>query len=415
MSELLNVWYRDKKVGILTPALQGQVIFQYTTEWITSPNSFGISLSLPLVPSPFPVDISTYFFDNYLPEEYVRKLVASTYNINPSSTYDLLKVLGTDCAGALSILPVEEHLSNPIKNSYKELDYEELTNYIANIPKSPFGGNQNNVRLSLAGAQAKGVLYVASDGKFFLPQNGAPSTHILKVNNPRFEYLCENELFCMGLAQHIGLNIPKCFLSETMPKSFIISRYDRYLDSNGIVRIHQEDFCQALGLPSMYKYQFSANGVKLSNCFSLLSKCKNPIDDTKKLLQWVVYNVCIDNSDAHAKNLSLLYTDTKPSLAPFYDLVSTAPYDVKPELAMKIGGRKDADRLYTSQWKKFAKEINIDYNLVIDIGLSTVTKLINDIDEITYNFISQYYYFRGLDSIVDTIKRRANFLKKQFI
>lgn len=414
MSETLHVWYENYLAGTLKQVEHGDVVFQYSAQWLAYPDRFAVSLSLPLQESAFSRELSTAFFDNYLPEEHLRAIVAKEYGMESHSTYALLKVLGAECAGALSILPSDEE-NKKHSPQYKELVSEDLINYIVNIPKSPLLGEHDEVRLSLAGAQSKGALRITPEMKFYLPQNGSPSTHIIKPSNSRYSNLPENELFCMGLAHQMGMDVPRFFLLETLPKAFVITRYDREIYKDHIKRIHQEDFCQALGLSSQLKYQKDGRGATLPDCFALLHHCENPELDTQNLLQWVIYNICIGNSDAHAKNISLLYSQQKPHLAPFYDLVSTAPYPgINQKLAMKIGDSNDGDRIFTSKWKQFADMIHVDYGFICETGRSFVKKLIDEIDFQCERYIAQYLYFKELNTIVDTIKRRSAFLLEQW-
>lgn len=414
MSGILNVWYQRHLVGTLQQAARGEVVFTYAGDWLSSAEAFAISLSLPLSSSAFPVEISTAFFDNYLPEERLRPMVAKEYGLESYSTYDLLKAIGAECAGALSILPANEVHSDS-NFQYKELSYEEFANYIRTIPSSPLLGGREQMRLSLAGAQSKGALRITPEMQFYLPLQGAPSTHIIKPASSLLRNLPENELFCMGLASHMGLEVPPFFLSETLPTAFIVARYDRKIHADNIERIHQEDFCQALGLPSSLKYQERGKGATLARCFSLLDRCENPQAEAHKLVQWVVYNVCIGNADAHAKNISFLYDQQKPRIAPFYDLVCTAVYPgFDKKLAMKIGDSNNGDRLSASKWVRFSKLINVEYDIVREIGSALATKLLEEIEKHTKNFIEQYSYIDEIILIANIVKQRSSFLLEQW-
>lgn len=414
MSETLYVWYENRLVGNIQQVERGYIVFQYSPKWLQAPDAFAVSLSLPLQEGAFSPEVSTAFFDNYLPEEHIRTMVAKEYGLESHSTYALLRVLGAECAGALSIISSDEP-PEEAEPRYKELTNAELVEYIKHLPQSPLCGAHEEVRLSLAGAQSKGALRITPEMKFYLPQNGSPSTHILKPSSSRFRNLPENELFCMGLAKHMGMDVPPFFLSDTLPKAFIVARYDRKTDGNRIKRIHQEDFCQALGFSSLLKYQRYGTGATLADCFALLRQCENPQQDAEKLLQWVIYTVCIGNSDAHAKNISLIYHKNKPCLAPFYDLVSTAPYpDISQKLAMKIGDKNDGDRLFTNRWKAFADTINMPYTTLRDIGRGFVTKLSNELDSHINSYIDQYVSFSELGAIRAIIQRRSAFLLEQW-
>ncbi len=410
---MLNIWYNRALVGRLHPTGRGGVVFQYTSSWLEHAGSFPISLSLPLVEEAFPADLSTAFFDNLLPEEGLRALVADGHNLDSNATYALLEVLGAECAGAFVILPDHE---TPSVDSYRyrPLSQADLTDYIAQLPTQPLLGGQEEMRLSLAGAQSKGVVRINEHAEFFLPQNGAPSTHIIKPASPRFPNLPGNEVFCMGLAAHMGLEVPPFFLTPTLPQAFVVARYDRRMAGDSIERLHQEDFCQALGFESKKKYQKGMGTATLPLCFNLLSHCQNPENDAHRLLQWVIFNVCIGNSDAHAKNISLLYDGEKPRLAPFYDLVSTAPYKVSQKLALKIGGGNDGDRLYNGAWKRFSDDISMDYSVMVNACNELATHLRDNIDGLVDNFFAQYGFIPETTDIVETVKSRTAFLLQEW-
>lgn len=410
---MLTVWYNKELVGKLYPVERGNIVFQYAASWLANAGSIPISLSLPLVDEAFSTDLSTAFFDNLLPEECLREAVARERGLESSATYALLEALGAECAGAFVILPAHE---TPVEApySYTSLSQEALTRYIAQLPTQPLLGGQEEMRLSLAGAQSKGVVRIDAHMGFSLPQNGAPSTHIIKPASIRFPNLPGNEVFCMGLAAHMGLEVPPFFLTSTLPQAFVVERYDRRIVGGSIERLHQEDFCQALGLASRRKYQRGAGSATLPQCFALLSHCQNPAGDVHKLLQWVIFNVCIGNSDAHAKNISLLYDGKKPRLAPFYDLVSTAPYDVSQKLALKIGGKNDGDRLYHGEWMRFSADISMEYGTLTNVGNGLVSCLRDSIDGLAGDFIAQYGFIPEITEIVKTIKLRTTFLLQEW-
>ena len=128
----------------------------------------------------------------------------------------------------------------------------------------------------------------------------------------------------------------------------------------------------------------------------------------------MIFNVCIGNSDAHAKNISLLYDGKKPRLAPFYDLVSTAPYKVSQKLALKIGGENDGDRLYHGAWKRFSDDISMEYSTMMNACNELVTRLRDNIDELAGNFVTQYGFIPEATIIVKTVKNRTIFLLQEF-
>ena len=282
----------------------------------------------------------------------------------------MLEQIGGECAGAITFidsgaeLPKEEH-------SFRNLTESELADTLRQLPRRPLLAGEDGIRLSLAGAQSKLAVRVA-DGKISIPLGGAPSTHILKPANSRFELLVENEALCMKLAARIGIPTAKVEMHQVEDIPYLlIERYDRIVTKNAdgsseTHRLHQEDFCQAYGIDSEHKYQ-REGGPSLSQCFDLVRRvCTNPVTSIQPLLDGVFFNCLIGNNDAHGKNFSLLYTaDGRTQLAPFYDLVSTQFYpDLTRKMAMKLGGEYDSAKLSPALFEDFAIEAGLNKSLV---------------------------------------------------
>jgi serine/threonine-protein kinase HipA len=216
------------------------------------------------------------------------------------------------------------------------------------------------VRLSLAGAQSK-LPVVEVEGGFALPHSsGQPTTHILKPEPERFPGLVANELFCMRLAAAAGLQVAEVERAETLSglPYLIVTRYDRDLTQEPVRRLHQEDLCQALGKLYIEKYQ-QDGGPGVADAMELTGKASSaPARDRPQLWLALVFNVLIGNCDAHGKNYSLLYDSPAPSLAPLYDLVSTAAYDeLTTRLAMSIDGARDLAEVDLGAWWRLAEEV----------------------------------------------------------
>lgn len=171
----------------------------------------------------------------------------------------------------------------------------------------------------------------------------------------------------MALARVTGLDVPATTILPVGERAYIVERYDRARDPQGqIIRLHQEDFCQASGVPPRQKHEING-GPGHAECFSLIRHCKNPLTDRIKLLKLTFFNLLIGNADAHAKNISLLYDSSPhPSLAPSYDLVSTAVYSRKNNaMAMKVGSAFHPRDIRYEEWQQFSKEIGSSANAII--------------------------------------------------
>jgi serine/threonine-protein kinase HipA len=245
------------------------------------------------------------------------------------------------------------------------LDNSALINLLDDLPRRPMLAGRNGIRLSLAGAQDK--LPVVFDGlRIGLPKGGQPSTHILKPAIATVEDSVVNECFCMALSQAMSMpTSPARIFSVEGRKVLLVTRYDRRISSDsGIegqaLRIHQEDFCQALGVVPEMKYQ-NEGGPDLKACFDLLRKATRPsAPQVLRLLDAVVLNALIGNHDAHAKNFSLLYDGRAPTLAPLYDVLSTAVYDhLSPKMAMKLGSKYKFSEVHAKHWALFAREAGL--------------------------------------------------------
>lgn len=359
MIDKLITYKSNNRVGILSRD-GDSYSFCYDAEWLRSENSMPISYSLPLQEEPFTPKQSRPFFSNLLPEGQFREHIARKYRISPEDDFQLLAVLAGDCAGAIALYP--ENIQTPSaenQDKYRLLTKEDKKKMFeeAFIMDLSFLGPKEKTRLSLAGMQDK-LPIMTKDGELYLPLDGAPSTHILKPQHFKWENLVENEAFCMALASEMGLNVPKTFILTEYDKAYVIERYDRKVDTKGkVIRIHQEDFCQALGYSYREKYEESG-GPGYKECFNLVKQFKNPLADKIKLIDLAVFNYLICNYDCHSKNVSLLYDEgTAPSLAPFYDLVCVGVYNLPGDLAMSIGGVFNPWDVSLESWKKFAKDI----------------------------------------------------------
>lgn len=387
--------YRDQDlVGRLGLDADGRLVFEYERGWILNAGSAGggfpISLSLPLQESPFERDRARPFFANLLPEGEIRRLLTAKLGISAGNDYKLLEAIGGDCAGALSVLPEG---SSPAKEGrYRPLPAAELDRIIEGMPRRPLLIAEEGVRLSLAGAQNKLPVYCEGD-EFFLPEGSFASSHILKPQIPHVEDSALNEAYCMTLARRIGLPVPPVLLKDTGKKRYcLVKRFDRVVRPRPakpdlraqvggripvlhpeppigrVVRLHQEDFCQALGRMPDRKYE-NEGGPGFKDCFQILeSRSRQPAADKKALIQWAIFNFLIGNADAHAKNIALLISEEGIRLAPFYDLMSITIYpEFSAKLAMKIGGEYDKGKIFRRHWERFAEAAGVKQNFVIGI------------------------------------------------
>ncbi len=343
MVDELAVWLNGVRVAVIERRLR----MAYTKDALDqfAPGVPVLSLSLPLTAKPYPQGVVRAFLEGLLPEGDSRNAIAAALDLKARDTYGLIRALGRDCAGALVIQPADEPApSQPTTLTAERLSDEDVAELVANLRNAPLGVDKR-VRVSLAGVQEKLLLTRMPDGAWGRPVDGTPSTHILKPEIAAYPNTVENEAFCMRIAKHLGLDVaPVETTAAARRKLIVVERYDRLVHSDGSVeRLHQEDFCQASGLPPERKYE-EDGGPSLRKIADIVQAAAAP-DSIETLLRAVTLNILIGNGDAHAKNFSLLH---EPSgalrLAPLYDLMSTLHYG-DDRLAMYIDNVHRTDRV----------------------------------------------------------------------
>ncbi len=357
----LEVWLFADHVGTLF-LRDGRLNFRYDSAWLGQSNAVALSVSLPLRAEAFDDHRSRPFFAGLLPEGQMRRLIAQQLQISGQNDFSLLDHIGGECAGAVTFLPPGQTLPVPSNaDDVQWLSDEEVVAILEELPRRPMLAGQDGLRLSLAGAQDK--LPVVFDGdRIGLPRNGTPSSHILKPPIHAVEDSVINEGFCMALAEAMLIKPAKSTMHGVLGRPFLlVERYDRTLDAQGHrLRVHQEDFCQSLGVAPEMKYQ-NEGGPDLTQCFDLVRRVTRPsAPHVLRLFDGVIFNALIGNHDAHAKNFSLLYAGQTPVMAPFYDLLSTAVYPtLTPKMAMKIGSKYKFSEVQARHWAQFAQSAGL--------------------------------------------------------
>ncbi|MDE0308427.1 MAG: type II toxin-antitoxin system HipA family toxin [Acidiferrobacterales bacterium] len=366
MSRILDVFFSNKLVGYLTQKKSGQVTFEYSAQWLNDEHNFAISTSLPLGNEQFKQKQCRGFFAGILPEEYNRRLIARNLGISAQNDFAMLEKIGGECAGALTFLP-NGTLPSEQDYEYQPLGDADLIGILKRLSTRPLLAGESKVRISLAGAQQKVAIHVDRNGRYSLPLGGAASTHILKPAIAQYPNIVSNETFCLSLARSIGIPAVNATVKSIEHFEFIlVERYDRIFEvaEHFPTRLHQEDFCQALGIPSERKYQ-SEGGPGIVDCVEMLKTVSSlPAIDIQNFLNLVVFNLIIGNNDAHGKNFSLLFREQGGSmstrLAPAYDVLSTDYYDeLTKVMAMKIGKANQFDRLRARNFERLSKKSGI--------------------------------------------------------
>jgi serine/threonine-protein kinase HipA len=355
LPKALNVFLNDRAVGTLTKARSGAIDFRYEASWLEWKHTFAVSLSLPLREQPYTGDRVIAVFDNLLPDsDQIRRRLAERTQANGHDPYSLLTIIGRDCVGALQFLP--EGGEYPSSNAIDAVPISDvdIARKLTNLASAPLGlDSDHDFRISLAGAQEKTAL-LKIDGDWFVPHGSTATTHILKPQIGQRAGLnltrsIENEYFCMQVLKALELPVAETCIDEFAgERALVIERFDRrWTKDDRLIRLPQEDCCQALSIPAAIKDE-SDGGPGLLSVIALLKGSDAPLDDQQFFMSAQFSFWLLGATDGHAKNFSLaLYPGGGFRLTPLYDVMSTQPLRVSGELrrnqmrlAMAVGDNR---------------------------------------------------------------------------
>ena len=416
MSKLI-VYYQEKVVGSLEFDKEERLSFQYDKSWLTFKDRFPLSIALVLGDKVYGHIETKSFFENLLPEGEIKDLLEAHGKSSIRSEFGFLQEFGGDCAGAFKILP-EKFKASKTTKSRKELKLDVLYKYLDEKKSlTDVILNKEGGKFSLAGAQDKFAV-IFEKNNIYLPLDGSPTTHIIKPHVRYFNSTHDtpyNEYLCMKLASAVGLHVPSVDIIEGEYPLFIVERFDRNLTKAGVLRIHQQDFCQAQGITSLKKYEADGGPSFADNYKLVKTNSTAPIPDLNQLLKWLLFNIVIGNNDSHSKNLAFLQTEEGIRLAPFYDLLSTSVYkEIGQNFAFKIGGQSLWFKLKKRLFDKLSSELELRDDVIPKIAL----KLLNDIEKhtpkLTGEFNVRFPDVKTGKVLEKEILKRAAFFRKIF-
>jgi serine/threonine-protein kinase HipA len=324
----LTVHINEEHVGALRES-DGLWSFEYTEHWLRAPGSFDLSPALTRArrlhvdgASDRPVQ---WYFDNLLPEDAMRNVLAKEAWLSGEDAFGLLGYFGAESAGSLVLM--DPNHPRVMERGLKPLPLPELSRRIKNLPRASLMRDAPK-KMSLAGAQHK-LLVTLQGGQLFEPLPGTPSTHILKPNHldPGYPASVINEFFCMRLARVLGLPVPTVTRLYVPEPVYIVERFDRIEtpETSEVKRLHIIDTCQLLNKAHTFKY----TAAQVSTLAQAAVACRERAAARLRLFEWVVFNFLIGNGDNHLKNISFEVDARGFHIAPAYDLVSTAAYDTR--------------------------------------------------------------------------------------
>jgi serine/threonine-protein kinase HipA len=380
MSEL-PVYFEIRLVGRIDVGADGSS-FAYDPAWLKTRGAFPLSVTMPLSPWSVPPDVFLPWASNLLPEGQQLKTIGSRLGASGDDVVEILRQIGRDTAGALSIGKPGTASTAHWKPVETEADLERV---ITELPRKPFLVGDEGVSMSLAGVQSKLAVAIDDQGRICIPLDGAPSTHILKPDSDSLYGGVQNEALCLALARRCGLNAAEVTTGKAGKRTYLlVTRYDRQRQKDRVRRLHQEDYCQALGRPPSSKYEANQTGTKgptLSDMFALTRSAMSAAD-TIALLDAVIFNVLMCNTDAHAKNYSLMITGKGFKVAPIYDVMCADVWEgVTKNLAQTIAGKNRGAHLKHRHWLRMAEDCGLNPTRLVARVETLAAKVTTELDQ----------------------------------
>jgi serine/threonine-protein kinase HipA len=369
MKELLVLLHGDV-IGVLRQNPQGNRTFQYLED---SDPLLEVSLALPYRVDAYPRRKTDAFVEGLLPEGVgVRQALADRFDISPENPFALLEHIGLECAGAIQFVrPAELETALQGTGELISCTENEIGDRLRALISQPKGSwLVDRERWSLAGAQSKFAL--RWDDGWFEATGAEPTTHIFKPGIHDFRDQALNEHLSLRTLSKAGLTVANSrYMEFDGASAIVLERYDRLVSDGSVIRIHQEDFCQATSTPPKNKYE-SHQGPSALTIIQTLRRAGAEEGEILRFVEGLIGNYLLGAPDAHAKNYSIILAPGVVALAPLYDVASGLPYkyvgddgfpDKKDGLrkaAMAIGGERQFGRVARKHWKKFAADASID-------------------------------------------------------
>ena len=357
----LRVWAQDKPMGWFGHA-HAAYFFEYDPTWLADPEAHVLAPQFPLVPTRFWDTSVRHFFFNLIPEGTAYQDILNDLKDPGASGFDLIGRLGEECLGVLAILP--EGKAPRLEQTFIPVSRQELSRRIQDrAAHKPFLMSNHQASMSLPGAQDKlGLRFDPGSRTYFDTVSTTPSTHIAKPDTrlTHFSPSAINEFLVMKLADALKLNVPEVSFDQVPESLFIVRRYDRRQEQGKVVCLHQVDLCQLLDVGADWKYERQGGLVSLRLIASKLRELRVPGSDLLLFQRWVMFNFLVGNSDAHAKNVSVLVTPQGYRLAPFYDLLCVQAYG-DDRLALFIGDDERFQSVGAHSWEAFCQDCGFGY------------------------------------------------------
>lgn len=378
----LNVFLNGRLVGVLNRQTSGAIDFIYDEDWLQWEHALPVSRSMPLREDRYIGDPVIAVFDNLLPDNNrIRKRVAERTGAKGIDAYHLLLAVGRDCVGALQFLPDGMEPGDLSEVEGKRVSDSDIAQMIRNLDAAPLGlGDDDDFRISIAGAQEKTAL-LKKRGRWLKPSGTTPTTHILKPamgklpNGIDMSLSVENEFLCLKICEAFGCVSAKADMIDfEESRVLVVERFDRQWTKDGrLLRVPQEDCCQALSIPPSLKYE-NEGGPSMIDILDLLKESDAPSEDQAFFMRAQIIFWFLAATDGHAKNFSLfLQPGGGFRITPLYDVLSVAPSFAagqiqrnKMKLAMAVGDSRHyaLHRIGQRHFEETAKKAGVDATMV---------------------------------------------------
>lgn len=352
---MMRLFYEDYLIGTIVEDAGLSPQFYYDHSWLSLAGAFPLSSTMPLRMEPWDWPTLAPWLVNLLPEDNEAiRMIARILDIAQTDVLAMLARLGRDTSGAISFAE-RGGIGLDVRVIASEKDLERVIN---ELPRKPFLAGDDGVSMSLAGVQTKLAVRVTREGNVTIPVNGTASSHILKPDSERLWGGVHNEALCLTLARLIGLDAPTVTTGKAGRRSYLlVERYDRVIDGAYMRRLHQEDFCQALGLPPSAKYQHNQMKGPKGSFSAMMDRLRavGGAADVYRLWDMMVFNILCCNTDAHLKNYSILIQADQVVLAPIYDVMCAKIWDgITENLALDVADKRRGDHIAGRHWKSEA-------------------------------------------------------------
>lgn len=397
----LNIYLNGLLLGVLEYRAQRDLIFKYSEFWLNRAYNFPISRSLPLREQAYEGNKVYSYFDNLLPDSIsIRQRIAARMKAESDHVFDLLTVVGRDCVGALQFTRADDSAPGLKPAHGTGISNSEIAEKLKNLQTVPLAvSKEDDFRLSIAGVQEK-TAFLKIDNSWYVPHDATPTTHIFKPQIGElqrglgFSDSVENEWLCSRIVRAFGIPTTNCEIVQFDDvKTLIVERFDRaWLDTQVLIRIPQEDMCQALGVATFEKYQ-SDGGPGVTQIMDMLNESIKREEDRKSFLKTQVIFLLLAAIDGHAKNFSIRWGPSGFNMTPLYDILSAQPMvdagkfqAEKIKMAMSYGEKKHytVRDIYRKHLIQTAKLCRIDIEqmeMTIDEVIANVPSVIDEVSK----------------------------------